>query len=192
MRRLPGLVAIGVLCAIPVGFLMGWFATLVLDPTGGGLGNSIPKALGLGPLRGVWFGVGALVAAAIVTPRLAREDLGSLGGLFAFVGLGHLFAMSGVALEIAIRDPGGLDPAIVIAWPLAFVLTLGGSLILWLPSGGVWVAAVRRLTIAGLAVPTDLERAESEALRNEAAREHVVVDATNLADQGSRHYRNRG
>ena len=192
MRRLPGLVAIGVLCAIPVAFLMGWFATLVLDPAGGGPGNSIPRALGLGPLRGVWFGVGALVAAAIVTPRLAREDLGSLGGLFAFVGLGHLFAMAGVALEIAIRDPGGLDPAIVIAWPLAFVLTLGGALILWLPSGGVWVAAIRRLTIAGLAVPTDLERAQSEALRDEAAREHVVADATNLADQGSRHYRNRG
>jgi hypothetical protein len=183
---------LGVLCAVPVAVLMGWFAILLFDPTAGGAFNTeINRALGLGPLRGVWFAVGALVSAAIVAPRLAREDLGSLGGLVAFVGLGHLIAYSAAVLEIAALGPG-LDLSIVIAWSIGLVFSLGGSLIMWLPTGAVWVGAVRRLTVEGLTEPTALERAQSEQRRNAAARQHVTVDATNLADQGSKLYRNRG
>ena len=183
---------IGVLCAVPVAFLMGWVAILLFDPAAGGaLNNEVNRALGLGPLRGVWFGVGALAAAAIVAPRLAREDLGSLGGIVAFVGLGHLIAYTAAVLEMAIIG-SGLDPSIVIAWAVGFVFSLGGSLIAWLPATAIWVGAVRRLTVEGLTEPTELERAESEQRRNAAAREHVTVDATNLADQGSKLYRNRG
>jgi hypothetical protein len=198
MRRLQSPVVVGVLCAIPVALLMGWFATLIFDPAGGGPASSatpygsIPRVLGMGPLRGVAFGVGALIAAGFVAPKLAREDLGSLGGLAVFVGLGHLLAGVGVALDVAVRDPGSLGPSILFAWPLALILTLGGSLILWLPTGAVWVSAVRRLTIKDEPAPTAYERALSERRRNEAAREHVITDATNLADQGSRLYRNRG
>ena len=183
---------IGVLCAVPVAFVMGWFATALFDPTAGGAtNNDVNHALGLGPLRGVWFGVGALVSAAIVAPRLAREDLGSLGGVVAYIGLGHLIAYSAAVLEVAFIG-GGLDPSIVIAWAVGLVFSLGGSLIAWLPAAAIWVGAVRSLTVEGLTEPTDLERAESEQFRNAAAREHVKVDATNLADQGSKLYRNRG
>ena len=185
------LTVIGVLCAVPVALVMGWFATVLFDPTGGGPTNYINHILGLGPLRGVWFGVGALVSAAFVAPRLARQDLGSLAGLVAFVGLGHLIAYSAAVLEIAVIGVG-LDPSIAIAWSIGLVFSLGGSLIAWLPAAAIWVGAVRSLTIEGLSEPTDLERAESEQRRNAAAREHVKVDATNLADQGSRLWRNRG
>jgi hypothetical protein len=183
---------IGVLCAVPVALVMGWFATLLFDPAAGGpLNSEVNRALGLGPLRGIWFAVGALVSAAIVAPRLAREDVGSLGGLVRFVGLGHLIAYSAAVLEIAVIG-GGLDPSILIAWSVGLVFSLGGSLIAWLPAAAIWVGAVRRLTVEDLEPTTALERAESEQRRNAAAREHVTVDATNLADQGSKLYRNRG
>jgi hypothetical protein len=183
---------IGVLCAVPVALVMGWFAIILFDPTAGGaFNNDVNRALGLGPLRGVWFGVGALSSAAIVAPRLAREDLGSLAGVVVFVGLGHLIAYTAAVLEIAVIA-SGLDPSIVIAWSIGLVFSLGGSLIVWLPAAAIWVGAVRRLTVEGLTEPTELERAESEQRRNAAAREHVTVDATNLADQGSKLYRNRG
>jgi hypothetical protein len=51
---------------------------------------------------------------------------------------------------------------------------------------------VRNLTLIDLPTPTDVERARSEKLRNETAREQVIPDATHLADQGSCLYRNRG
>ena len=197
MSRLRSPLVIGLLCAIPVALFAGWFATLVFDPTGGGAPSttpygSIPRALGMGPLRGLAFGLGALIAGGFVGPRLAREDVGSFGGLAMFVGLAHLLAGAGVALDVAVRDPGSLEPSILFAWPLALVLIFGGSLIMWLPAGAVWVSAVRRLTIEDQFAPTDVERALSEQMRNETAREHVITDATNLADQGSRLYRNRG
>lgn len=185
-------IVIGMLCAVPVALVMGWFAVLLFDPTSGGaLNNEVNRALGLGPLRGLWFGAGALASAAVVAPRLAREDLGSLGGIIAFVGLGHLIAYTAAVLEIAVIG-SGLDPSIVIAWAIGLVFSLGGSLIAWLPAAAIWVGAVRRLTVEGLTEPTALERAESEQFRNATAREHVKVDATNLADQGSKLYRNRG
>ena len=185
-------VAIGVLCAIPVALIMAWFANGAFDPESTSPYNFVNRALGMGPLRGVAFAVGALVAAAIVAPRLAREDLGSFGGLFAFVGLAHVIAIAGVELDAAVRDPGSLSLSILVEVPVALAITLGASLILWAPTAGVWVAAVRSLTIDDLPSPTDLERAQSEERRNEAAREHVRVDATTIADQGSRLWRNRG
>jgi hypothetical protein len=192
MKSLAGRIAIGVLCAIPVALLAGWFATVVLDPTAGGPTNVMNQALGLGPIRGIAFGAGALIAAAIVAPRLAREDLGGFGGLLAFTGLAHLVAFAGIAFEIAARDPGALDASILFTWPVRLIVSFGASLIVWLPAAAIWVAAIRRLTIEDQPVPTDLERAESERMRGEAARAHVTVDATTLADQGSRLYRNRG
>ena len=192
MSRLSRPVVIGVLCAIPIALLAAWFAIVIFDPATTDPQNVVNGLLGLGPLRGVAFGVGALLAAAILAPRLAREDLGSYGGVFAFVGLAHLIAFAGAALEVVVRDPGTVEPSMVVTVPLGLLLTLGASLIVWLPAAAVWVAAVRRLTIEDLPIPTDLERAQSERMRNEAARAHVVTDATNIADQGSRLYRNRG
>lgn len=192
MPRQPRPIVIGLLCAIPVALLAGWFATEVFDPATTDPHNVVNALLGLGPLRGVAFGVGALLSAAIVAPQLAREDVGSYGGLFRYVLLAHLIAFSGAALEIIVRDPSSLDPSIILNFPFGWLVTLGASMIVWVPAGAVWVAAVRSLTIEDLPVPTDLERAQSEAMRNEAAREHVIVDATTVADQGSRLYRNRG
>lgn len=193
MPRLSRPLVIGVLCAIPIAFLAGWFATAVFDPATTDPQNVVNRALlGLGPLRGVAFGVGALLSAAIVGPQLAREDVGGYGGLFRYVLLAHLIAFSGASLEILVRDPSSLNPSIVLNFPFGWLVTLGASMVIWVPAGAVWVAAVRRLTIEDLPVPTDLERAQSEAMRNEAAREHVIVDATTVADQGSRLYRNRG
>ena len=192
MSRLSRPVVIGVLCAIPIALLAAWFAIVVFDPATTDPHNVINAMLGLGPLRGVAFGIGALVSAAVIAPRLAREDLGSFGGVFAYVALAHVIAVAGATLEVAVRDPGVVDPGWVISLPFVAVVTLGASLIVWLPAAAVWVPAVRRLTVEDLPVPTDLERAQSEEMRNEAAREHVVIDATNIADQGSRLYRNRG
>jgi hypothetical protein len=183
---------IGVLCAIPVALILGWFANVIFDPAIANKENFINQMIGMGPLRGVWFGLGALLAAAYVAPRLAREDPGTFGALFTFIGLGHLLAFRLVVLEITVRDPSILDPSILISWPVAYVVTLATCLIVWFPTAGVWVAAVRSLTVEGLVATTDLERAQSEAMRNAAARDHVVTDATQLADQGSDLYRNRG
>jgi hypothetical protein len=184
-------VVIGVLCAVPVALLAAWFAILAFDPSGDGQYHGMNRSIGMGPYRGVWFGIAPLLAAAIVGPRVSREDLGSFGGLVRFIGLAHLFAFAGVAIELAFRDPGSLG-SFAMASPLLLVITLGGALIVWLPTAAVWIAAVRRLTVEDLEPPTDLERAESERMRNAAAREHVKVDAVNLADQGSKLYRNRG
>lgn len=183
---------IGVLCAIPVALILAWFANAIFDPAVADKNNFFNRMIGMGPLRGVAFAVGTIVAAGYVAPRIAREDLGTFGGLFAFIGLGHLVAFLLVVLEITVRDPSILDPSIILSWPLAFLVTMATCLIVWLPTAGVWVAAVRSLTVEGLVPTTDLERAQSEALRNAAARDHVVTDATQLADQGSRLYRNRG
>ncbi|MDP9483975.1 MAG: hypothetical protein M3P84_12235 [Chloroflexota bacterium] len=185
------LTVIGVLCAVPVGVIAAWFAIVVLDPSGGGAFNSYNRSLGMGPYRGVWFALAPLLSAAVVGPRISREDVGGFGGFVRFIGLGNLLAFVGMGIELAVGDPGSLG-SFLLASPLLLVILLGGTLVVWIPAAGVWVAAVRRLTIEDLVVPTDLERALSEQLRNAAAREHVKVDATNLADQGSRHYRNRG
>jgi hypothetical protein len=192
MSRTLRAAVIGVLCALPIALIAAGFAMFVLDPTLTGPRTEIIRALGLGPLRGVAFGLGALISAAIVAPRLAREELGSFSGLAAFVLLAHLFAVAGAALEIATRDPGGVDAWILIAWPVGLMLSFGAFLLVWLPTGVVWVSAVRRLTIPDQQAPTVVERAQSEAMRSEAAREHTVIDATTPGEQGSRLWRNRG
>lgn len=191
MKSVPGRVPVGVLCAVPVALLAGLFATWLFDPTQ--RGNSIYSdvALSLGPLRGIAFGIGALLAAAIVAPRLAVRDLGSFSGLFAYVGLAHLVALAIVAIEQVVRDPGSVGPAIVVPWLFGILGTLGVSLIVWLPTGAVWVAAVRSLTLDDEVAPTDLERSDSERMRREAARHHETVDALTPFDQGSKLYRNR-
>jgi hypothetical protein len=192
MSRLSRPLVIGVLCAIPVALILGWFANAIFDPAVADPKNFLNRAIGMGPLRGVAFGLGALLAAAYVAPRLAREDLGTFGALFTFIGLGHLLAFLFVVLEKTVRDPSILDPSILLSWPVAYFVTLATCLIVWFPTGGVWVAAVRSLTVQGLVPATDLERAQSEAMRNAAAREHGGIDAVQLGDQGSDLYRNRG
>lgn len=191
MQSSARLTVIGVLCAVPVGLVAALYVTVLFDPSGTGRYNGFIASLGLGPYRAVWYGIAPLLAAAIVGPRVSREDLGGLGGLVRFIGLAQLFAFAGVGIEIAFRDPGSLG-SFALASPLLLVIMLGGNIAMWLPTGAIWIGAVRRLTVEGLTEPTDLERAQSEQLRNATARDHVVVDATNLADQGSRHYRNRG
>lgn len=192
MSRISRPLVIGVLCAIPVALIMWWFANAIFDPAVADSNNVYNRWIGMGPLRGVAFGVGALLAAVYVAPRIAREDLGTFGGLFTFIGLGHVVAFVLVVLELTVRDPGILDPSIVVSWPVAFLVTLATCLVVWFPTAAVWVAAVRSLTVEGLVPTTDLERAQSEALRNAAARDHVTIDATQLGDQGSDLYRNRG
>jgi hypothetical protein len=182
---------IAVLCAVPIGVVAAWLVTVAFDPSGDGVYAGINRSLGMGPYRAVWFGVAPLLAAAVVGPRVSREDVGNLGGLVRFIGLTHLLAFVGIGFELAVRDPGSLG-SFALASPLLLLITLSACLIVWLPTGAIWIAAVRRLTVEDLEATTDLERAESEQRRNAAAREHVTVDATNLADQGSRLYRNRG
>ena len=184
------LTVIGVLCAVPVALLAAWFATAIFNPSATDTYGVI-KSFGFGPYRGVWFGMAPLIAAAIVGPQVSREDVGNLGGLVRFIGLAHLLAFVGVGGELAVRDPGSMG-SFLIASPITLLFTLGASLFVWVPTAAVWIAAVRRLTVEGLDPTTDLERVESEQFRNAAAREHVKVDATNLADQGSKLYRNRG
>jgi hypothetical protein len=191
MQNTARYVVIAVLCAVPIGLLAAWLATLAFDPTGDGVYPGMNRSLGMGPYRAVWFGVAPLIAAAVVGPRVSREDVGNLGGLVRFIGLTHLLAFAGIGVELAVRDPGSLG-SFALASPLLLLIPLSGCLIVWLPTGAIWIAAVRRLTVEGLEATTDLERVESERLRNAAAREHVTVDATNLADQGSKLYRNRG
>jgi hypothetical protein len=192
MSRFSRPLVIGVLCAVPVALILWWFTNAIFDPAIADKSNFFNRAIGMGPLRGLAFGVGALLAAVYVAPRIAREDLGTFGGLFTFIGVGHLIGFVLVLLEITIRDPGILDPSVILSWPLAFVVTVATCMIVWLPTAGIWVAAVRSLTVEGLVPATDLERAQSEALRNAAARDHVITDATQLGDQGTKLYRNRG
>jgi hypothetical protein len=180
----------GILCALPVALLAGLFASWIFDPSvRSPSGQDV--SLSLGPIRGIAFGSGALLAAAVIAPRLAVRDLGSFSGLFAFTGLAHLIALVIVAIEQIVRDPGSVGPAIVVPWLFGIVGTLGVSLIVWLPTGAVWVAAVRSLTLEDELVPSDLERADSEQMRREAARHHETVDALTPFDQGSKLYRNR-
>ena len=192
MSRLSRPLVIGVLCGIPVALILGWFANAIFDPAIPDTNNFLNRAISMGPLRGVAFGLGALLAAAYVAPRIAREELGTFGALFTFIGLGHLLAFLFVVLEITVRNPSVLDPSILISWPVAYFVTLATCLIVWFPTAGVWVAAVRSLTVEGLVPATDLERAQSEAMRDAAARDHVGIDAAQLGDQNSDLYRNRG
>lgn len=181
---------IGLLCAAPVALIAAWFATGVFAPPVILPSGDPTVTIDLGPARGLAFAVGALLAAAITAPRLASERVGPIGGLFQFVGLAHVFAITGSVVGMAVA--GTMSTPIPLAVPLGVLASIGPGLLLWIPTGVVWAAAVRRLTVEDLSPTTDLERAQGEAARNEAARKHVGIDAVNIGDQNSDLYRNRG
>ncbi|MBA2756898.1 MAG: hypothetical protein H0U37_05595 [Chloroflexi bacterium] len=182
--------SIGLLCAAPVALIAAWFATGMFAPPVILPSGAPTITIDLGPARGLAFAVGAFLAAAVLAPRLASERVGLMGGLFQFVGLAHLFAIAGSTIGMALA--GILSTPLPLAVPLLVLITIAPGLLLWIPTGVVWASAVRRLTVEGLSPGTDLERAQSEAARNEAARTHVVIDAVNIGDQKSDLYRNRG
>lgn len=173
----------GLLLVVPVAAVAAWYAVAVLGPTD-------EFAVDLGGFRGPAFAIGALVAGGLLGGRIAREDLGPFSGLVAFAVIAH-----GVALVLAFVGtlPGGLlaeDGALAVFLLSAFV-SLGASLLLWVPAGVIWVAALRRLTTPDLRGSTEEELATSEAARDAAARAHVRFDATNVGAQGSKLRRNR-
>jgi hypothetical protein len=173
----------GLLLALPVAAAAAWFAVEVLGPND-------EFGTDLGAIRGAAYAIGALVAGGLLAARVAREDLGPFSALGAFA-----VVAQGVALVVALAGDvvGGAfaeDGAAAVFVLSAFV-SLGASLLLWVPAGVLWVAALRRLTIPGLRASTEEELAASEAARDAAAREHVRFDATNVGAQGSKLRRNR-
>lgn len=65
---------IGLLCAVPVALIAAWFATGVFTPPVILPSGNPTVTIDLGPARGLAFAVGALLSAAILAPRLAREE----------------------------------------------------------------------------------------------------------------------
>ena len=130
------------------------------------------------------------MACALLAAPVAREELGTFSGLVAFIAIAQ-----GVALALAFA--GGLltgefaDAGALAVFFLSAFVSLGASLLLWVPAGVVWVAALRQLAIPGLRGSTEEELATSEAARDAAARAHVQFDATNVGAQGSKLRRNR-
>jgi hypothetical protein len=173
----------GLLLALPVAGVAAWYAVAVLGPND-------EFAVDLGAFRGPAFAIGALVAGWLLAARIAREDLGPFSGLVAFAVIAH-----GVALALAFAGEllGGAfaeDGALAV-FLFSVLVSFGASLLLWVPAGLLWVAALRRLTIPGLRGSTEEELAASEAARDAAAREHVRLDATQVGAQGSTLRRNR-
>ncbi len=174
---------VGFLVAVPIAALAAWFGGTFLAPT--------PQyPIDLGPARELAFALAALVAGTLPARRLAHEELGTASGLAVFWLVATIAAPAFAAVGAAAQG-WFLDGAGVVAFLLSAVASVGMGAVLWVPAGIVWVAAVRRLTIAGLRRATEMELAESEAARDAAAREHVRVDALMQGDQGSRLRRNR-
>ena len=173
----------GLLVALPIAVVAGAYAGAVLRP------NEL-FGFDLGPARSVAWAAAAVLASLILAGRMAREDLGTFSGLVAYLALGLGLAVGLGALGNLLLGEFAREGAFV-AYILSAILSVGATLPMWLPASVVWVAAVRRLTIPGLTGATEMERAAGEAARAAAAREHVMVDGTNIADQGSRLRRNR-
>jgi len=173
----------GLLLALPVAAVAAWYAVAVLGPND-------EFAVDLGAFRGPAFAIGALVAGGLVAARVAREDLGAFTGLVAFAVIAHGVALplclAGELVSGAFAEDGALPVFLMSAF-----VSLGASLLLWVPAALLWVAALRRLTIPGLRAATEEELATSEAARDAAARAHVRFDATNVGSQGSKLRRNR-
>jgi hypothetical protein len=173
----------GLVVAAPLAVIAAWFTSALLV-------SGDQFAIDLGPASAAALALAALITGVALASRVAREDLGTFSGLVAYFVLAELLSYSLTAVGGLLLGAFAEDGA-----PLVFVLsilgTVGATLLLWVPAGIVWVAAVRRLTIPGLRGSTELEFAESEAARDAAAREHVVFDATNVGSQGSKLRRNR-
>lgn len=173
----------GLLLGLPVAAVAAVYAVAFLGPDGG-------YSVDLGALRGPAFAIAALVAAGVLAARVAREDLGTFSGLAAFGAIAQGLALG---LTFAGELLGGVfaqDGALAV-FLLSALVSLGVTLLLWVPAGLIWVAAVRRLTIPGLRGSTEEELAASEGARDAAAREHVRFDATQIGNQLSRLRRNR-
>lgn len=173
----------GLLLALPVAAAAAWYASVVFAPGAG-------FAIDLGGFRGPAFAIGAVVACGLLAARIAREDLGPFSGLAAFGAIAQAVAL---ALCFAAELLGGAfaeDGALGV-YVLSALVSLGASLLLWVPAGLLWVAALRRLTILSLRGSTEEELAASETARDAAAREHVRLDATQVGSQGSKLRRNR-
>lgn len=173
----------GLLVALPIAAVAAWFAATFLGPTA-------KYAVDLGPARELAFALATVLAGVALAGRMAREELGTFSGLVACWALGHGLALALTAAGNLLLGEFAEDGAL-LAFLLSAVVSLGATLLLWIPAGIVWGAAVRRLTIPGLHEATEMELAESEAARDAAAREHVRFDATTIADQGSKLRRNR-
>jgi len=172
----------GLLVALPIAVVAGAYVGAVLGP-------SEHLGFDLGPARSVAWAAATVLASLMLAGRMAREDLGTFSGLFAYLALGLGLALALGAVGNLLLGAFAREGAFVV-YILSAVLSVGATLPMWLPASIVWVAAVRRLTIPGLTGATEIERAAGEAARDAAAREHVRVDATNIADQGSK-LRNR-
>jgi hypothetical protein len=190
MVRTRTAVLYGTLFVLPLAVVAWVYGDRFLDPSQadpGGLG-ALARALGLGPLRGLAFAAGAIGAALVLATAIAREETGPLAGFVEYVVLAPLIAAALAGLELVARGAAP-DP---IAWTIGLAGIVLCSAIAWIPIGGIWVSLVRRRLVPGVAATSDLERAEGQRRLNEAARDHVIVDATNLANQGSGNLRNRG
>ncbi len=173
----------GLVVAVPLAAIAAWFATVFLV-------SGDRFAVDLGPASAAGFALAAVITGVALASRVAREELGTFSGLLAFLALAEL-------LSYALTAAGGLlagaftEDGAPLAFALSVLATVGATLLLWVPAGVLWVAGVRRLAIPGLRGSTEEELAASEAARDAAAREHVRLDATTIASQGSKLRRNR-
>ena len=173
----------GLMVAMPIALVTAAYAAAFLGP-------NARFAVDLGEARTAAFGAAALLAALALAGRIARKDLGTFSGLLAYWALGQALAVILAAVGEMLLD-GFAEADAVLVFLVSAIVSLGATLLLWVPAGVIWVAAVRRLTIPGLRGSTALELAESEAARDAAVREQVRFDSTNPGSHVSKLRRNR-
>lgn len=179
----------GFLAALPIGTFAAWVADGLFAATMTWGGEVIASPIDMGPGRAAAFFGGVVVAAVLLSRRVAEQEIGPFGALLWFGLLAHL---SAAAIAILVRLVTALDVSGggVVGWFLAAVVAFVPAVVIWLPAGIAWPAIVRRVA-GGLEPSTDVEVAEAEAALHLAMRAQERLDATQVGDQGARLRRGR-